>query len=77
MKKDMEITMEQIVEDLERESRAPLPWQHYLWKRLDRTERMLKWFITYFKYHDPAEYLRAKNNAKISGIEFPDISDVL
>ena len=41
-----------------------------------KNERMLKWLVIYSKYHDPAEYVMAKNNAGISGIEFPDMSDV-
>jgi len=81
MKEDAKAMMEKIADDIEKESRAPLPWQHYLWKKLDRIEKMLKWIIL-DKCNDTVREHYRKMRLSDEDLEKalwkkPDISDIL
>lgn len=81
-KKNVEIAKEeirQIMDPVEEESRAPIPWQHELRKSLDRIERILKWLVRVQKinlYDSGSHFLFPHD--KITAIHnLPDIGDIL
>ena len=63
------------MDEAEKESRAPLPWQHGLWKQLDRIEKMLKWLVLIKK----SNMTDLESNLAWMGdrwVKLPDLSDI-